>query len=87
MATASGNPGWINGSCNCGKITVSLKPPSDGLHVCHCIDCRKFTGAIAAFLLQLPAADFKIEGEYRTWNTIGNTGLKVGRYFCGECGS
>lgn len=40
----------------------------------------------AAFLLQVPSADFTIAGEYTEWWTTGDSGGKVGRFFCGVCG-
>jgi hypothetical protein len=36
----------ITGGCNCGKYVYTIPKPT-GMNLCHCIDCRKWAGAMS----------------------------------------
>ena len=67
-----------NGVCMCGAIrfTVWGDPLRTGL--CHCSDCRRFSGSAFTFFGVWPRQAFNCTGEFKTFN---------GRSFCGNCGS
>lgn len=76
------------GGCACGAIrfTVSAEPVFAG-H-CHCLDCQKMTGAQMSTIAAYPEDGFEVtRGEPRTYDTIGDSGNKVHRCFCADCGS
>ncbi|CAK9782766.1 unnamed protein product [Cutaneotrichosporon oleaginosum] len=87
----------MQGSCLCRGITLRIaQPPS--VHVCRtlsplpvthadCTDCRQFTGAIAAFLLPVPRDHVSVTGYPSGYASASDTGARVTRYFCGNCGS
>jgi len=76
------------GGCACGAVRFEISvEPAFSAH-CHCTDCQNMTGAEMATVAGIPAKGFKvIEGNPRAYDTIGDSGMKVHRHFCGECGS
>ena len=57
-----------------------------GLH-CHCKDCQRATGSGKATVIMFPLNAVKIEGEYKTYASLGLEGSHVNRGFCPNCGS
>ena len=41
----AGSPGYVSGSCLCGKITFEVKPDWKMINNCHCTRCRKARAA------------------------------------------
>lgn len=68
----------VTGGCLCGKVRIvaSGEPYRAGL--CHCLDCRKFHGALFHASAIFPQDAVKIDGETRDYK---------GRFFCPHCGS
>ncbi|WP_277372607.1 GFA family protein [Pseudomonas sp. AA-38] len=68
----------ITGGCLCGQVrfTASGQPYRVGL--CHCLDCRKYHGALFHASAIFAQDAVTIEGE---------TGQYGGRHFCLRCGS
>lgn len=68
----------FTGGCLCGRVrfVASGRPYRVGL--CHCLDCRKFHGALFHASAIFPEAAVTIEGEVRDYE---------GRCFCPLCGS
>ena len=55
---------------------------------CHCHDCQRSTGAQMSTIAGVPKDSFSVlQGEARAFDTTGNTGGVVSRYFCSNCGS
>ncbi|EIN08768.1 hypothetical protein PUNSTDRAFT_133949 [Punctularia strigosozonata HHB-11173 SS5] len=85
----------IQGSCNCGSITVTLKEGFvEGKHAgvaCHCLNCQKTTGSLFAYLLPVSRSDFTISDPSCVLRTYAQHGTDSGkpmyRQFCGNCGS
>jgi len=74
----------IRGSCLCGAVTFEASGPVGPIEVCHCVQCRKWTGHFFANV-ELPRDSLTIHGADRiTWH---QSSPKVRRGFCGTCGS
>jgi hypothetical protein len=74
----------IKGSCLCGAVTFEAPGPVGPIEVCHCVQCRKWTGHFFANV-ELPRDSIAIRGADRiTWH---QSSPKVRRGFCGTCGS
>jgi hypothetical protein len=79
---------WLEGGCACGSIRFRITQPPVMVAHCHCRDCQKMTGAQMATVAIVPADGFALsQGEARAYVTIGDSGGKVYRSFCPECGS
>ena len=70
------------GRCYCGECKITVDGPPKARIMCHCGDCRRFTGAMGV-AAQIYAPDkVKIEGE-----TIGKGESKgSNRKACAKCG-
>ena len=68
----------FTGGCLCGKVRVVATGKPYRVGLCHCLDCRKHSGAVFGTFAIFAAADVTVTGttaEYR------------GRHFCPTCGS
>lgn len=75
------------GGCLCGAIRYSFNAEPALVGVCHCSDCKKFTGSAFSFLVLVPETAFVIEGVSKTYSSPGDSGQPIVRRFCPECGS
>ena len=85
----------MTGSCLCRSITVTVtqndlftKPNG---HICHCMNCRKITGASSAALLMLPSKNVTLSDPKQYLKTYMDndtgSGNPLPRSFCSNCGS
>lgn len=74
----------ITGRCYCGTITVTATKAPDVVAYCHCVDCRRVTGApVSAFAAFSEAALTFVPDEGHSVSPTAG----VSRSFCGACGS
>jgi len=72
----------VKGSCLCGAITFEAIDPVSGFSVCHCGQCRKWSGHLWSST-HVPDNSLKIEGEVRWFQSS----KKARRGFCPVCGA
>ena len=65
------------GGCVCGQVRFEVRGEPFKVGICHCMSCRKATGAVAMAYADWPKADFSYTGTIREFS---------GRGFCPECG-
>jgi hypothetical protein len=76
-----------SGGCACGAIRYeSDADPMMGVH-CQCRDCQRSSGAGHASFVGFPKASFRMTGEPRWHETTADSGNRVGRGFCANCGA
>ena len=77
----------ITGGCLCGKVkyTFSAKPIFSGN--CHCRDCQKSSGSAYTPALFVPENAVNISGHVQYYATKADSGRRVSRGFCPNCGS
>src|SRR5215203_872606 len=74
----------LEGSCLCGAVTFQVTGSFSEIEVCHCSQCRKWTGHFFANI-EVPRDALQVHGEDRiTWYRSSE---KVRRGFCASCGS
>jgi hypothetical protein len=66
------------GGCLCGSVRLVATGRPYRVGICHCLDCRKFHGALFHASAIFPQDAVTIEGETRDYHR---------RYFCPHCGS
>jgi len=66
------------GGCSCGAVRFELRGEPTVVGICHCLECRKATGAVAMAYADWPRSAFTLTGVARE---------HVGRSFCATCGS
>ena len=77
-----------SGKCLCGEITyeVSGEPVFQGN--CHCIDCRKSTGAgFATILFFKEEQVVQLSGKTSSFEYNADSGNRKIKFFCQRCGS
>jgi len=68
----------FTGGCLCGDVRVVATGRPYRVGLCHCLDCRKHSGALFHASAIFPENAVTIEGETRDY---------AGRHFCPRCGS
>ena len=69
---------YFTGGCLCGNVRLTATGQPDRVGICHCLDCRKFHGALFH-----ASAVFAQDAVTVT----GQTDEYQGRFFCPRCGS
>jgi hypothetical protein len=54
---------------------------------CYCRDCQRSSGTAMASVMLVPKAAFKMTGQLKHYEVTGDSGNKVSRGFCPNCGS
>ncbi|MBC3271286.1 GFA family protein [Pseudomonas sp. SWRI81] len=68
----------FTGGCLCGDVRFQASGQPYRVGLCHCLDCRKFHGALFHASAIFPEGAVTIRGA---------TGEYAGRHFCPRCGS
>lgn len=74
------------GGCLCGAIRYSIAPPLLFVSQCCCKDCQKATGTGHTTIIGIHKDQLTLHGTPATYSNSGDTGGKVTRHFCGNCG-
>lgn len=75
------------GGCLCGSVRFRVQGPLREILVCHCIECRRWSGrAWAATASRLGDLEV-IESGALTWLPSPRSDHAAERGFCGRCGS
>lgn len=70
------------GGCNCGRIRLQARGEPNRVGLCHCLTCRKETGAPFNAFAVWERDQVTVTGETSSWaDTIDH------RHFCPSCGS
>lgn len=69
---------FITGGCLCGDVRIEASGQPYRVGLCHCLDCRKFHGALFHASAIFAERAVTITGETRDY---------AGRHFCPRCGS
>lgn len=82
----------IHGSCLCGAVTYTLSAPPQMSLLCHCINCKKWTGS--AFMMNdwYNRDEFQIQADTPTTiktfvDKMCDSKNKLSRHFCAHCGT
>lgn len=77
----------LSGRCLCGASSFRSGAEAQFTGHCHCVDCRKSSGAGHCTHVVVAADGFRIDGPVRVFNKAADSGSMVSRYFCETCGS
>jgi hypothetical protein len=77
------------GRCICGAVRFRFDRGAVlSSNHCHCRDCQRATGSAFATFCVVPEAAFEIEsGQPKSFTVKADSGGRVTRSFCGDCGS
>lgn len=75
------------GGCACGAVRYEARgEPLGGAH-CQCRDCQRRSGTSHSSVLLFPRDAVAVSGTVKYHETIADSGSRVARGFCPECGS
>lgn len=74
----------LAGGCHCKAIRYRLIGEPGHVDLCHCVDCRRNSGAPVVCWAGFPEASLALEkGKPKTFNSSGS----AFRDFCSDCGT
>jgi hypothetical protein len=74
------------GRCLCGAVAYEVHGRLRDVVVCHCVECRRWSGAAGAFAAARDE-DLVIRGDAVRWIDSPESARRAQRAFCAECGS
>lgn len=77
----------FSGECLCGAVEFQSTTTPQFIGQCHCVDCRKTSGADNAVHLMISEDGFTVSGEVKFYDHPANSGNIVSHGFCPTCGS
>ncbi len=78
----------LRGGCLCGAVRYECPGPLGEASYCHCDDCKRATGGPYTVGVLTPAATLRIvSGQVKSYTSIADSGRKITRQFCPECGA
>ncbi|HVW73304.1 MAG TPA: GFA family protein [Rhizomicrobium sp.] len=75
------------GGCLCGAVTWQLNERPLAINACHCIDCKKTTGATNVIMLIARKEAFVVTGEMQSYRKRADSGRELDIYRCVHCGT
>jgi hypothetical protein len=76
----------LEGSCLCGGVRYEAEGPLRAIARCHCVQCRKASGAEFATNATVPLATFRVTQGNELLSEFESSPGRF-RVFCGRCGS
>src|SRR5216683_7657710 len=78
----------IIGGCMCGAVRYESSADAVMQANCYCRDCQRSTGGAFAPVVLVPKEAFKLtKGQLKHYEVSADSGNKVSRGFCADCGS
>lgn len=75
------------GGCLCGAVRYKLEAPPRAVNACHCMDCKRLTGATHLLMLLADRDAFIHErGETHRYRKRADSGREVDILRCARCG-
>jgi hypothetical protein len=75
------------GRCLCGAVTYEVRGPLRDVVLCHCVECRRWSGTGAGAFASAHDDDLEIRGDALTWVDSPDSKRHARRGFCSACGA
>ena len=75
------------GSCLCGAVHWRLDQRPLAVNACHCMDCKKSTGATNVLMLLARSEAFSSTGETHVYRKRADSGRELDIHRCAKCGT
>ena len=76
-----------SGRCLCGAVAYEVRGPLRDVLLCHCSECRRWTGHVFAATAARREHLVLLESRTLRWVASPESDSEARRGFCGECGS
>jgi len=77
----------LRGRCACKHLSYEVNGDILMVAHCHCRDCQRSSGAGSATVFAVNRDKCRILGDSSSYVYIGDSGGKVTRHFCPQCGA
>ncbi|QFY41277.1 GFA family protein [Candidatus Methylospira mobilis] len=77
----------ISGKCLCGAVSYLSEVNYQMSGNCHCVDCKRISGAAYAPMMFFPEDKLIVNGDLKYYSSPGGSGRMMHRGFCPNCGS
>lgn len=77
----------MTGKCLCGAVSYKIEGDMQMSGVCHCKNCQRQAGSSYSVLFGVANDQIEVSGDLKTYVDTADSGKKVDRHFCGNCGS
>ena len=75
------------GRCLCGAVTYEVRGPLRDIVLCHCIECRRWSGTGAGAFAAAHDDDLVVAGDALRWVESPDSIRNARRGFCVDCGT
>jgi hypothetical protein len=86
MKTSDSSTASVPGGCLCGKLRYKITGPQRHIIVCHCENCRRSHGHVAAYTC-VEKKDIEIQQTDECLRWYHDKSADTFRGFCADCGS
>lgn len=76
-----------SGRCLCGSVRYEVRGPLRDVLLCHCVECRRWSGHVFAATAAQREDLVLLEGAALRWVASPESESEARRGFCAECGS
>jgi hypothetical protein len=76
-----------SGRCLCGSVSYEVHGPLRDVLLCHCVECRRWSGHVFAATAARREDLVLLESAALRWAVSPESESDARRGFCGECGS
>ena len=77
----------ITGGCLCGKIRFRITAPPIAMRLCWCRVCQYIAAGNASVNVVFPSDAIRVDGEPRDYQSVADSGNRMHRRFCPDCGT
>lgn len=77
----------ITGGCLCGQVRFELSAEPIAMRLCWCRDCQYLAAGNATVNVVFPSAALQVRGELRDYQSVADSGNRMHRRFCPNCGT
>ena len=78
----------FSGGCLCGEVRCEVSGNVHTSYSCHCRDCQYITGGSPNSAMYIPDATFSLnQGKPSSYSSKSDSGSRVTRFFCRNCGT
>src|SRR5690606_6697267 len=77
----------ITGGCLCRRVRFEITARPIAMRMCWCRDCQYFASGNATVNVVFPSEAVRVEGELKDFVSVADSGNRMHRGFCPECGT
>lgn len=77
----------LEGGCLCGAIRYECQGAPAFSGNCHCRDCQRSSGGAFTPAMFFPDSAVRIKGNPKSYESTADSGHRIWRLFCPDCGS